>query len=286
MGGPRTRTYSRFMSDTNKQLSAHFTELFTTGDRATVEQILSADFVLHLADRDVEGRDDRARRGRPYRRGLGLQGRSRSQAADGRDVGSAGDDVRRGAGESHGGDRGGRRSGRPPEEVRDELLPRLNRAVPFDAAFWATTDPGTLLFTQAHQQALPPETIPAFLANEFGGEDANPFAELAVDMVGVGTLAAATEGVLQRSPRHNEILAPLGLGDELRAVLRRDGVVWGVLSCIARLAGRSRPMRRASSSASPRCWRTGFGTGCSSRASRWRRRPRRPGSSWCPTAAT
>jgi hypothetical protein len=58
------------------------------------------------------------------------------------------------------------RSGRPPEELRDEVLPRLNRAVPFDAAFWATTDPGTLLFTQAHQQALPHETIPAFLANE------------------------------------------------------------------------------------------------------------------------
>jgi DNA-binding CsgD family transcriptional regulator len=130
------------------------------------------------------------------------------------------------------------RSGRPPEALRDEVLPRLDRAVPFDAAFWATTDPGTLLFTQAHQQALPRETIPAFLANEFGGEDANPFAELAVDAVGVGTLAAVTGGVLERSARHNEILAPLGLGDELRAVLRRDGAVWGVL-CLHRAAGRS-----------------------------------------------
>ena len=130
------------------------------------------------------------------------------------------------------------RSGRPPEQLRDEVLPRLNRAVPFDAAFWGTTDPGTLLFTQAHQQALPPETIPAFLANEFGGEDANPFAELAVDAVGVATLAEVTGGALQRSPRHNEILAPLGFGDELRAVLRRDGAVWGVL-CLHRTAGQS-----------------------------------------------
>jgi DNA-binding CsgD family transcriptional regulator len=127
-------------------------------------------------------------------------------------------------------------SGRPPEELRDAVLPRLNRAVPFDAAFWATTDPGTLLFTQAHQQALPHETIPAFLANEFAGEDANPFTELAVD--GVGTLAVATGGALEQSARHNEILAPLGFGDELRAVLRRDGVVWGVL-CLHRAAGRS-----------------------------------------------
>jgi predicted ester cyclase len=45
------------MSDTKKQHSAHITQLFTTGDRATVEQILSADFVLHLADGDVEGRE-------------------------------------------------------------------------------------------------------------------------------------------------------------------------------------------------------------------------------------
>ena len=45
------------MSDTNKQLSGRFTDLFTTGDRATAEEILSADFVLHLADGDVDGRD-------------------------------------------------------------------------------------------------------------------------------------------------------------------------------------------------------------------------------------
>src|SRR5262245_45330367 len=45
------------MSDTNKELSARFTELFTTGDRATAEAILSARFVLHLPDGDVDGRD-------------------------------------------------------------------------------------------------------------------------------------------------------------------------------------------------------------------------------------
>jgi predicted ester cyclase len=45
------------MSDTNKQLSGRFTELFTTGDRAAAEEILSADFVLHLADGDVDGRE-------------------------------------------------------------------------------------------------------------------------------------------------------------------------------------------------------------------------------------
>jgi DNA-binding CsgD family transcriptional regulator len=129
------------------------------------------------------------------------------------------------------------RSGKPPEELRDAVLPRLNRAVPFDAAFWATTDPGTLLFTQAHQHALPYETVPAFLSNEFGGEDANRFTDLAVDATGVRTLVGATGGELERSARHNEILAPLGFGDEMRAVLRVDGIVWGVL-CLHRAVGR------------------------------------------------
>jgi predicted SnoaL-like aldol condensation-catalyzing enzyme len=45
------------MTDTNKQLSSRFTELFTTGDRATAEEILSRDFVLHLADGDIDGRE-------------------------------------------------------------------------------------------------------------------------------------------------------------------------------------------------------------------------------------
>ena len=36
------------------------------------------------------------------------------------------------------------RSGLSPEALRDRVLPRLGRAVPFDAAFWSTVDPATL----------------------------------------------------------------------------------------------------------------------------------------------
>jgi hypothetical protein len=46
------------------------------------------------------------------------------------------------------------RSGLLPEELRDRVLSRLRRVVPFDAAFWATVDPATLLFTQPHQQDI------------------------------------------------------------------------------------------------------------------------------------
>jgi DNA-binding CsgD family transcriptional regulator len=116
------------------------------------------------------------------------------------------------------------------------VLGRLRAAVPFDAAFWSTLDPVTLLFTAPHQAALPPETAPYFVENELGGDDVNAFAALARDPEGVRTLARATRGRLESSPRYRDVLRPLGLGDELRAVLRAGGVCWGCL-CLHREAG-------------------------------------------------
>jgi DNA-binding CsgD family transcriptional regulator len=49
----------------------------------------------------------------------------------------------------------------------------------------------------------------------------------------VGGLAQATHGTLGRSPRYQEILAPLALGDELRAALVVDAACWGFL-CLHR----------------------------------------------------
>ena len=128
------------------------------------------------------------------------------------------------------------RSGLRPEEVRDRVLPRLRRAVPFDAAFWATVDPATLLFTQPHQQDIPHGTIPYFIQNEFIDDDVNKWTTLARDGTGVRTLAEVTHGDLETSARYRDIFEPLGLGDELRAVFRLGGVCWGYL-CLHREAG-------------------------------------------------
>jgi DNA-binding CsgD family transcriptional regulator len=128
------------------------------------------------------------------------------------------------------------RSGLAPEALREQVLPRLRRAVPFDAAFWATVDPTTLLFTQPHQEAIPAETIPYFVQNEFFEPDVNKWTALARERRGVRTLAQATDGNLDASPRHRDIFRPLGLGDELRAVLRVGGACWGYM-CLHREAG-------------------------------------------------
>jgi DNA-binding CsgD family transcriptional regulator len=52
----------------------------------------------------------------------------------------------------------------------------------------------------------------------------------------VRTLVQATGGDLDASARHRDVFRPLGLGDELRAVLRVGGTCWGCL-CLHREAG-------------------------------------------------
>jgi DNA-binding CsgD family transcriptional regulator len=128
------------------------------------------------------------------------------------------------------------RSGLAPEALRDRVLPRLRRAVPFDAAFWASVDPTTLLFTHPHQQKIPPETVPYFIQNEFLDEDVNKWTALARERLGVRTLAQATGGDMEASSRYRDIFQPLGLGDELRAVLRVGGACWGYI-CLHREPG-------------------------------------------------
>src|SRR5664279_5066754 len=69
------------------------------------------------------------------------------------------------------------RSGLDPDGLRAAVLPRLRRAVPIDALWWATSDPVTLLFTQAHREGLPEEIGPYFVHNEFLDDDANKWAD-------------------------------------------------------------------------------------------------------------
>ncbi len=72
-----------------------------------------------------------------------------------------------------------------------------------------------------------------FLDNEFGGADVNRFAGLARSTDPVGSLDGATGGERGASARYRDILAPLGLGDEMRVALMSGGVCWGVL-CLHR----------------------------------------------------
>lgn len=117
--------------------------------------------------------------------------------------------------------------------LREEVLSRLRRMLSVDAAFFATVDPMTLLFTSAFVDEPLDSATPLFLENEFGRADVNKFAALAESADPVGSLDRATHGERSASPRYREIMGPLGLGDELRSAFVTKNGCWGTL-CLHR----------------------------------------------------
>jgi DNA-binding CsgD family transcriptional regulator len=116
---------------------------------------------------------------------------------------------------------------------RVECLRRLRILMSIDAAFFASVDPETLLFTSALAEEPLAKSTSLFLDNEFSGEDVNKFARLAGASDSVGSLDQATSGDRTVSARYRDVLAPLGLGDEVRVALVSGGLCWGVL-CLHR----------------------------------------------------
>jgi DNA-binding CsgD family transcriptional regulator len=117
--------------------------------------------------------------------------------------------------------------------LRAGVLRSLRRLMPVDAAFFATADPETLLFTSGYSEEPLAAAAPLFLDNEFGGEDVNTFAALAAAPTHVASLDAATRGDRWSSGRYRDIMRPAGLGDELRVALTTGGDCWGYL-CLHR----------------------------------------------------
>src|SRR5688572_17481343 len=116
---------------------------------------------------------------------------------------------------------------------RIESVKRLKKAIPVDASFFATADPATLLFTGAVLDDVLTQATSQFLENELLKDDAVKFAQLARAYSPVDSLGAATKGELALSPRYREILAPMDLGDELRAALVVGSKCWGFM-CLHR----------------------------------------------------
>jgi DNA-binding CsgD family transcriptional regulator len=125
------------------------------------------------------------------------------------------------------------RAGLDLAALRGEVLSGLRAVMPIDAAFLATVDPVTLLFTSVSTEAPLDAVTPLFLANEYGHDDVNKFATLATSIDHVRSLDQATSGDRRASARYVEVMAPMQLGDELRAALVSGGRCWGVL-CLHR----------------------------------------------------
>ena len=92
---------------------------------------------------------------------------------------------------------------------------------------------GRLLFTGVFAEEPLVGVADQFLDNEFGQDDVNKFQSLATGARHVATLDSATHGDRAGSARYRDIMAPLGLGDELRAALVTPSGCWGYL-CLHR----------------------------------------------------
>ncbi len=117
------------------------------------------------------------------------------------------------------------RSGLEVDELQRQVLASLRTAMSIDAAFFATADPETLLFTGALSEEPLAAMAPRFMDNELGGQDVNTFPDLVRSAGHVRSLDTATRAERMASARYRDIMRPVGLGDELRAPLVTGGHV-------------------------------------------------------------
>lgn len=112
---------------------------------------------------------------------------------------------------------------------RQETIGELKRAVGFDGWCWSATDPvtGVPVTGMADNPALAGKVRQLFEL-EYNAGDVNAYRDLARSR-SPGRLVAATSGNPGRSRRWAQLLAPNGVGDELRAPLTEHGWCWGHL---------------------------------------------------------
>lgn len=119
-----------------------------------------------------------------------------------------------------------------PDDVafRQRALAALGAAVPFDAACLGLADPASMLPTALSTVGYDdPQTYAAVFDIEYGTDDQPGRLETMRDLaIPVRTLREATGGRVRSCRYYVDVLAPHGLRDEVRMVMRdRDGLVWG-----------------------------------------------------------
>lgn len=128
-----------------------------------------------------------------------------------------------------------------PDNVafRQRVLALLCAAVPFDAACLGSADPASMMPTSLTTVGYnDPQTYAAVFDIEYGtGDEPGRFDTMRDLAVPVRTLRQATDGRVRSCRYYADVLAPHGLRDEVRMVMRgRDGLLWGACS-MARSSG-------------------------------------------------
>jgi DNA-binding CsgD family transcriptional regulator len=126
-----------------------------------------------------------------------------------------------------------------PEELFYEISGRIRRVVPYDAAGMFTLDPDSMLASATLDTNKPAALVRAMWRNELLDPDVNKLRQLAGERVPVASLSQLDAARLAESRRAQLILAGAGLGDELRAMVRVDGEVWGHMALYRESGARS-----------------------------------------------
>lgn len=102
--------------------------------------------------------------------------------------------------------------------------------VPADRWCGFAVDPATMFATNGyHDEGIDLDLMPRLLEIEYGEVDRAQVPDLARSSTGVARLSEATGGDLASSARWRDVLAPSGIGHEMRTVFRDGRFVWGAL---------------------------------------------------------
>src|SRR5215211_8847756 len=118
-------------------------------------------------------------------------------------------------------------SGLDRDSLRLEAIAELQCVIGFDRWCWPLADPETLLPGSGLAEHDFGPAVPRSLELEYSGGDFAAKHVLARRANSAGSLSGETGGELARSPRWDEVMRPVGIGD-VAAVACRDGLgCWG-----------------------------------------------------------
>ncbi len=124
------------------------------------------------------------------------------------------------------------------ESIRREAIAELQRVIGFDRWCWPLADPETLLPSGGIAEHDFGPGVPRALEPEYSRDEFAAKHVLARRANSVGSLSTETGGDLARSPRWDEAMRPVGIGD-VAAVACRDALgCWGWIEAYRNRADR------------------------------------------------
>jgi DNA-binding CsgD family transcriptional regulator len=115
------------------------------------------------------------------------------------------------------------------DSLRYEAVVLLRRTIGFDRWCWPLADPDTLIPLSGVAEHDYGPAVPRVLELEYSGDDFAAMDVLAGRASPAGSLSGETGGDLARSPRWDEVLRRVGIGDEAVIACRDTLGCWGWL---------------------------------------------------------